>query len=102
MSYTVSAKHCWYDGEKIIVRMYFLNDIPFTFDDMPDGHLYDKDLIDEANGNISYEVEDVYKGSNYLILEGAHPCFDTIEILNPELLPQDLEYFYGDEEDLMG
>ena len=48
MSYTVSTKHCWYNDERIIVKMYFLNDIPFTFDEMPDGHLYDKDLVEEA------------------------------------------------------
>ena len=31
--------------------MYFLNDIPFTFDELPDGHLYDRDLVEEANKN---------------------------------------------------
>ena len=71
MSFAVSTKHCWYDDANIIVKMYFLNDIPFTFDDLPDGHLYDKDLVDEANGNAQYEMDDIYKGSQYLILEQA-------------------------------
>ena len=102
MSYTVSTKHCWYNDEKIIVKMYFLNDVPFTFDEMPDGHLYDKDLVEEACKNKSYEVDDVYKGSNYLIMEQAHPCFDPIDILNPEVLPEDLIGFYSDEEDYLG
>ena len=102
MSYTVSTTHCWYNEGKIIVKMYFLNDIPFTFDEMPDGHLYDRDLVDEANRNLSYEIDDVYKGSNYLIMEQAHPCFDSIDILNPEVLPEDLQCFYQDEEDLLG
>jgi|TARA_B100000035_G_C20516552_1_gene343503 hypothetical protein len=82
--------------------MYFLNDVPFTFDEMPDGHLYDRDLVEEANKNKSYEVDDVYKGSNYLILEQAHPCFDPIDILNPEVLPEDLIGFFSDEEDYLG
>ena len=99
MSYTVNTKHCWYNDERMIVKMYFLNDIPFTFDEMPDGHLYDRDLVEEANKNKSYEVDDVYKGSNYLILEEAHPCFDPVEILNPEILPEDLIGFFNDEED---
>ena len=81
MSFAVSTKHCWYDDANMIVKMYFLNDIPFTFDDLPDGHLYDRDLVEEANGNAQYEMEDIYKGSQYLILEQAHPCFDPIEIL---------------------
>ena len=102
MSYTVSTKHCWYNDERMIVKMYFLNDIPFTFDEMPDGHLYDRDLVEEANKSQSYEVDDVYKGSNYLILEEAHPCFDPVDILNPEILPEDLIGFYNDEEDLLG
>lgn len=102
MSYTISTAHCWYDNERCIVKMYFLNDVPFTFDDMPDGHLYDIGLVQEANKNRSYDVDDVYKGSNYLILEQAHPCFDMIEILNPEILPDDLIGFYLDEEDYLG
>ena len=46
-------------------------------------------------------MEDVYRGSNYLILEQCHPCFDAIEIANPETLPDDLIYTV-DEEDLHG
>ena len=75
----------------------FLNDIPFTFDDLPDGHLYDRDLVDEANKNESYEMDDIYKGSQYLILEQAHPCFDPLEILNPQILPEDLIPTFYDE-----
>ena len=47
-------------------------------------------------------MEDIYKGSQYLILEQAHPCFDPIEILNPENLPEDIQTFYNGEEDLLG
>jgi hypothetical protein len=101
MSYTISTAHCWYDNERIIVKMYFFEGIPFTFDEMPDGHLYDKDLVEEANKNKSYEIDDVYKGSNYMIMEGMHPCFDNIEIENPKDLPEDLIPFY-DEEDFLG
>ena len=41
MSFVASTKHCWYNDDRMIVKMYFLNNIPFTFDEMPDGHLYD-------------------------------------------------------------
>jgi hypothetical protein len=34
-------------------------------------------------------------------LESCHPYFDPVEILNPELLPEDLISYY-DEEDFMG
>jgi hypothetical protein len=35
-------------------------------------------------------------------LENCHPCFDSIEILNPENLPEDIQAFYNGEEDLLG
>ena len=60
MSYTISRRYCWYNEKKIIVEMYFLETIPFTFDDLPDGHLYDQDLVRKADLNLSYEIEDVY------------------------------------------
>ena len=101
MSYTICARNCWYDNERIIVKMYFLNDVPFTFDEYPDGHLYDKELVLSANNSRKYQVDDVYKGSNYLIMESCHPYFDAIEILNPDILPDDLTCYY-DEEDFMG
>ena len=101
MSYTITTKHVWYNEGKVIVKMYFFEGIPFTFDEMPDGHLYDRDLVDTANKNESYEIDDVYKGSNYMIMEQMHPCFDMIEISNPQDLPPDLIPFY-DEEDFMG
>jgi hypothetical protein len=101
MSYTIQTSYCWYDEGNIIVKMYFLENIPFTFDEMPDGHLLDQDLVKEANKNPSYEPDDVYKGSNYLMMEGMHPCFDNIDIKNPKNLPEDLETFYN-EEDFLG
>ena len=42
MSYAVTTKKCWYNDYKVIVKMFFLNDVPFTFDDFPVGYLYDR------------------------------------------------------------
>ena len=98
-SYTVSQSLNWFNNGSMIVRMYFLNYVPFTFDEMLDGHLYDQALIYEADQNRDYDMEDVFQGSTYLILEGCHPCFDPIDISNRDELPEDLMAFY-DEEDL--
>jgi hypothetical protein len=82
--------------------MYFINQIPFTFDELPDGHLYDKDLVELANNERSFEPEDLYRSSFYLIDEEVHPCLFPVELENPEDMPQeDYEYQY-DEEDFMG
>jgi len=100
-AYTASKAYVFYNDGKIIVKMYFLNEIPFTFDELPDGHLWDRELVEEATRNQTFEVEDVYRGSNYLISEQCHPMFDNIKIINPEILPEDLVSYF-DEEDLRG
>ena len=102
MAYPVTSKYCWFNEGNLIVKMFFLNDVPFTFDELSEGYLYDKDIVDEACKNKTYSNEDVYKGSNYLIQEKCHPCFDSIKILNPENLPEDIQSFYNGEEDLLG
>jgi len=81
--------------------MYFIQGVPFTFDELPIGHLYDRDLIEFANKNLSYEPNDLYKSSFYLIDEEAHPCLFMMDIENPEDMPEEEEYDYN-EEDLMG
>ena len=102
MSYRIDTAYCWYDNGSMIVKMYFINQVPFTFDELPDGHLYDKDLVELANNERSFEPEDLYRSSFYLIDEEVHPCLFPVELENPEDMPQDeLEYQY-DEEDFMG
>jgi len=85
----------------MIVKMYFINQVPFTFDEMPDGHLEDDDLKRLADKERSFEPDDLYRSSFYLIDEEAHPCMFPIELENPEDMPDEIEYYY-DEEDFMG
>jgi hypothetical protein len=94
MSYRIDHAYCWYNNGSMIVKMYFINSVPFTFDELTDGHLYDQDLYKEADLNLSFEPEDIYKSSSYLIQEEAHPCFFAVEIENPQDLPEDLEVYY--------
>ena len=101
MSYRIDTAYCWYDNSSMIVKMYFINQVPFTFDELPDGHLYDQDLCKEADKNLAYEPEDLYRSSFYLIDEEVHPCMFPVDLENPEDMPDELEY-YHDEEDLMG
>ena len=101
MSYRIDTAYCWYDNGSMIVKMYFINQVPFTFDELPDGHLYDKDLVELANKERSFDPEDLYKSSFYLIDEEVHPCLFPIELENPEDMPEEIETYF-DEEDLMG
>jgi hypothetical protein len=72
--------------------MYFIQDIPFTFDELPESAIYDKELIEIANKYYHYEPEDLYKNSFYLIDEEAHPCLFDLELENPEDMPLFNEY----------
>ena len=56
-AYTVSKAFVFYNDCKSIVKMYYLNDVPFTFDELPDGHLWDKDLVEEATRNMPLDVD---------------------------------------------
>lgn len=91
MSYRIETTYCWYrlDNEKTIVKMYFMNGIPFTFDELPSIVIEDPEIISVANENLSFEPEDLYRTSFYLIDEQAHPCLFPIELENPEELPND-------------
>lgn len=92
MSYKITKAHCWYDNGSKIVLMYMLNEVPFTFDELPDGHLYDQDLCREADKYRAFEPEDLFRNSFYLIDEQCHPCLFDIELENPEDMPDEIEY----------
>jgi len=49
MKYKITTNYCWFRGGSMIVKMYYINGMPFTFDELPDGHLRDHDLIKEAD-----------------------------------------------------
>ena len=99
MSYKITQAYCWYNDGSMIVKMYFINQIAFTFDELPEGHLYDQDLCRTADKYQTYEPEDLFKNSFYLIEEEAHPCLFEMYIENPEDMPQD-DYYEFREEDL--
>ena len=45
MKYRIDARYVWYDEETMIVLMYFIQGVPFTFDELPDEVLNDLDII---------------------------------------------------------
>lgn len=87
MKYKITSNYCYHNG--IIVDMYFINGIPFTFDDIPTVMQDDPYVQIEAEGNYNYTDEDMYRWSNYLILEELHPLLFELDLENPEELPCD-------------
>ena len=89
MKYKIDAAYCWYDGGTKIVLMYFIQNIPFTFDELPDCVMQDLEVIHLADQQLRYEPEDLYQTSSYLIDEECHPMLFDVELENPEMLPVD-------------
>jgi hypothetical protein len=89
MKYRIDAAYVWYNSGRQIVLMYFINSIPFTFDELPDESLFDLELIDLADKEKRFEPEDLYQASYYLILEECHPLLYELDLENPECLPRD-------------
>ena len=89
MKYRIDTSYVWYNRGTQIVLMYFINQVPFTFDELPDDSLYDQELAELADNERSFEAEDLYQSSYYLILEECHPLMFEVELENPEMLPVD-------------
>ena len=92
--YKINTSYCWYEtieGTKI-VKMYFINYVPFTFDEIDNVACEDTEIIIQANGNRVYTDEQLYKFHSYLTEEECSPLlFDIDELIeNPQDLPVDL------------
>ncbi len=87
MKYTLSQSYVFYMGE--VVRMYFIQNLPFTFDELPQIVQDHPAVQTEALSHRDYDDEDLYNFSNYLIMEEMHPLMFNLELENPELLPKD-------------
>ena len=89
MKYRIETAYCWYNKGTQIVLMYFINGIPFTFDELPHTALHTAEVVEAANQTLAYEPEELYRSSFYLIDELCHPMLFDVELENPELLPTD-------------
>ena len=89
MKYQITHRYCWYNKGTMIVKMYFINEVPFTFDELPSLSLEDPELIKLADLSLRYEPEDLYKSSFYLIDELCHPMLFDVSLENPQDLPVD-------------
>ena len=47
--------------------MYFINQVPFTFDELPAIAKDDPEIVEIADNEKSYEQEDLYKSYSYLM-----------------------------------
>ena len=85
--YTISRKHVFVDN--VPVLMYYVESMPFAFDVLEDEDKNDKWILADAALNEEYTMEDIFKYSDYLIAEECHPVLFDLDIVNPEVLPDE-------------
>jgi len=91
MKYKITHSYNWYktNTERFIIKTYFINNVPFTFDELPQIVQDDPIIIKKASEGLTYTPNIFYQSSFYLIDEEAHPMLFDVELENPEDLPCD-------------
>ena len=85
--YTISRKHVFVDNEPVM--MYYVENIPFAFDILENDQKQDKWILSECAINPEYTLEDIFRFSDYLIAEECHPVLFELDLINPEVLPDE-------------
>jgi hypothetical protein len=90
MKYRIETKYAWYDHEgEHLVLLYLIQNIPFTFDELPEIARANPSVIQLANSGPRWDAEKMYQSSMYLMAEECHPMIYELELENPELMPVD-------------
>ena len=87
MKYKLSQSYAFYMG--MVVRMYFINGMPYTFDELPVLVQDHPAVQTEALAGHDWGDEELYRSSSYLMEEQVHPLVYKVEVDDPQLLPQD-------------
>jgi hypothetical protein len=85
--YTITRKHVFVDSEPVL--MYYIENIPFAFNILEEGEKHNKWILSEAALNQEYTIEDIFRYSDYLIAEECHPVLFELDLVNPEVLPDE-------------
>jgi len=90
MSYKITCTYNWYQTQedKFIIKTFYINNIPFTFDDIPEIAQDDPEIIEKAEQQLTMTPEEFYLKSFYLIDEQAHPMLFELDLENPEALDE--------------
>ena len=88
--YKVTAKNILTDEEGI-VKAYFLNEIPFTYDSLDDSVKEEEHIVAEAIKYPCISIELIHQKSAYLLEEGLHPLLSGITLHPESTLPDILQ-----------
>jgi hypothetical protein len=90
MKHKITYSYNWYKTteETFIIKTYYINSIPFTFDELPSIIQDDPEIVEKANLQLTMTPEIFYQKSFYLIDEQCHPCLFEMDLENPEVLDE--------------
>ena len=90
MKYKITTSYNWYNTEyeTCIIKTFYINHVPFTFDEIPKIIQDNPEVIKQANENRLLTPSIFYQSSFYLIDEEVHPCLFEVELENPEILKE--------------
>jgi|TARA_B100000085_G_scaffold8192_1_gene7276 hypothetical protein len=89
MKYRIETKYAWYNKGSTLILVYCIENVPFTFDELPELAKQHPEVLALADKERRWEPEDLYRASMYLMMEECHPMMFELELENPELLPVD-------------
>ena len=93
MSYKhkITTSYNWYKTpeDTFIIKTYYINNIAFTFDELPAIVQDDPEIIKRAEEQLTLSPEIFYQKSFYLIDEEAHPLLFEMDLENPQDLPDE-------------
>lgn len=90
MKHKITCSHNWYETteDRFIIKTYYINSIPFTFDEILEELQDDPEIIEKANQQLTMTPEIFYLKSFYLIDEECHPFLFDLDLENPEVLDE--------------
>ena len=63
----IETNYAWYNRETMLILIYFIQGIPFTFDELPEIARQHPEVLQIAKEEKSWEPEELYQASMYLI-----------------------------------
>jgi|TARA_B100000427_G_scaffold206065_1_gene171554 hypothetical protein len=84
----ITRNYCYLNDK--IVDMWYIQGIPFTFEELPQPMAELDEIQEEAEDATSYSMDEMYRWSEYLIAEECHPLLFPINefIENYEEVPE--------------
>ena len=95
MKYQINTKYVWYKEGQQIILLYCIQNVPFTWDEMPEIAKQNKQILEMANSEKGWEPEDLYRAAMYLNAEECNPLVFELEFVTVEIVSIILQSLIG-------